>query len=683
MNKSIVYYLTLAVSIFYAGDVIGQSTVDSLFTALKKTDNDSLKIRLLIKLSGEYQYIDIGKGMEYAEEAVKIAEDKNLVWAKPKVYSNLASLNSIQGDLASSIKNNNLALNLNFQLKDSLSIATCYNNLGTDYYSLGKYDEAYFYHTQSYNLANSVKGRDSRNAKLKRAISLHNIASVFKELGQYDRALDYFKLSMKLSEEIQDLEGAPYNYSEIGDLYMKQGKYDSALTTLKLSLRLTRERKLSINEVEPGVLIDIAKTYMHLKDNEAAVRYYDSASILFTKTDNQFGLAQVSLGRGLLFMQEKKYAEAQKLIEKSAEVAHRLNARTLEIECYQNLSMLLEEKGDYQKSLSYFKHQSQIKDSLFSQGMQAKLLQDQIQFETASKEEQIKALTKMEQLGKDEVKKQELISNILVVAVALTVILLFTVYRSGQRRIKINKLLLEHQDDIKKRSIELEQLNQVKDKFFSIISHDLRSPMNALSGILDLMDKDRISPEEFSKLNKELRIQFNHTKTLINNLLDWTLLQMDKLKIQMEKIELSSLIDTNVKLLTSLHFKEVKINNLVTPQTLALGDTNMINLVLRNLLTNAIKFSEAGDLIEVASKEEGASIIISVTDHGVGMSPAVQKLLFEKTAGYSTRGTANEKGTGLGLILCKEFVERNGGKIWLESEEGKGSTFYFTVKKFS
>ncbi len=107
----------------------------------------------------------------------------------------------------------------------------------------------------------------------------------------------------------------------------------------------------------------------------------------------------------------------------------------------------------------------------------------------------------------------------------------------------------------------------------------------------------------------------------------------------------------------------------------------MINLVVRNLLTNAIKFSEAGDLIEVDAKLDGENYIVSVKDSGVGISPEVQKILFEKTSGYSTRGTANEKGTGLGLILCKEFVERNGGKIWLESELGKGSTFFFTIKK--
>jgi signal transduction histidine kinase len=669
----------ISIGLFLSHFADAQNREDSLLLKLNETTEESSKIKILIALVSEYQYIDIERSLDFAEQAIAIAEQKDIPTTdKGKAYASFSSLKSVQGDLASAIKYNNLALNTYYQLKDSAGIAKCYNNLGTNYSSLGKFDESYYYFTQSYRLAIT-----SNKQKLQRAISLHNIGGVFKELGQYERAVDYYKLSLKISKEIGDKEGEPYYYSEMGDVYIRKKQYDSALQSLTYSLKLARQMKLTINDLEPSVMLNIAKTYLLLNQATSSLSYYDSAFNSFEKNKNQYGLAQVDLGKGMVLMKEKKFAEAQQLIEKSAVTAHQLNAWTLEMECYENLSKLLEEKADFRKSLDYFRRYEQLKDSLFSQGMQAKLLQDQIQFETASKEDQINQLTKLEQLRIGEIKKQEILNNILVVAVALTGILLFAVYRSGQRRIKINKLLLEHQEEIKKRSIELEQLNKVKDKFFSIISHDLRSPINALTGILDLMDKNQISPDEFIKLNKELRIQFNHTKTLINNLLDWTLLQMDKLKIQLEKIDLSRLVDENIKMLTSLHLKEIKVNNLIAPTTFALGDTNMINLVLRNLLTNAIKFSEAGQLIEIACKKEGADHIISVKDNGVGINPDIQHLLFEKTTGYSTRGTANEKGTGLGLILCKEFVERNGGKIWLESEIGKGSTFYFTVKVYA
>lgn len=651
-----------------------QSILDSLNTQLKSELSDSVKILTLIKISREYQYIDLQQSFGYAEKAINLAEDKELPWAKAKAYHNIGIYYNIRGDFAAAIKYHDLALSVNYQLKDSTRIATCYLNLGINYASLGKYEEAYFYHTQSYRIA------DAKNNKLQQSISLHNIGSVFKELKQYDRALEYFNLSMKISSEINDLEGAPYNFSEIGDIFLRRGQYDSALLTLTNSLKLARERRLTINDLEPGILMNIAKTYLYKNNDAISLNYYDSAYSLYHKTANKFGLADVDLGRGLVYLKEKKYEEAKKLIEQSASIAHELNAWKLEIECYQNLSSLYEAKEDFQKSLTFYKQHQQLEDSLFSEDMRTKLLKEQILFETESKEAQIKALTKMEELRKAEIKRKELIQNILAVAMALTGILLFTVYRSGQRRIRINKLLLEHQEEVKKRSVELEELNKVKDKFFSIISHDLRSPMNALSGVLNLMDKGGVTPQEFSRLSKELRVQFDHTKTLINNLLDWALLQMDKLKIQKEKIDLRALAESSAVLVSSLNVKEVKITNKIEPSTFASGDTNMINLVMRNLMMNAIKFSDSGDVVEVSAKLSGEDYVVSVKDNGVGISPDVQKILFEKTSGYSTRGTANEKGTGLGLILCKEFVERNGGKIWLESEQGKGSTFYFTVK---
>jgi signal transduction histidine kinase len=315
--------------------------------------------------------------------------------------------------------------------------------------------------------------------------------------------------------------------------------------------------------------------------------------------------------------------------------------------------------------------------------MQQKLLRDQIRFETETKDSQIAALTRMEENQKSEIRKQEFIRNILVVVVALTAILLFTVYRSGQRRKQINTLLLQHQEEMEKRSSELEQLNQVKDKFFSIISHDLRSPINALAGLMDLLDKGAIEPHELPVAIKELRTRFNHTRSLMNNLLDWTVLQMDKMSLQAGSVELKNIVNENIELLGSIQNKKIKMVNTVPGNAIGYADSNTINLVIRNLLTNAIKFTNDGGEITIAAEAKGNEWVVSVRDNGIGMSDEIQKKLFDKINPYSTRGTANEKGTGLGLILCKEFVEKNGGRIWVESKENSGSTFWFTLPKAS
>ena len=557
-------------------------------------------------------------------------------------------------------------------LNDSLSTAKAFNNIGQDYADLGEYDDAYYYLTRGFKAAKSL------NDSLLQAVCLFNLGRIFEELGQYDIALNHFTISSQLSEKIGDLDGEAYVADAIGSLYTHKKDFNKAEENLLKALRVTRKRNLI--DIEPRTLSKLAELSREQKEFDRALAYYDSANQLYKGSKNIFGEASTKLGKGKVLALQLNFDQSSKLIDEALTAAQMLNARVLEIDCFEQLSILAEQKGDFKKSLEYYKNFKAMRDSLYNQEFVEKLFQD-LRFETETRDSEIAELSLARSLQAAEIKRQGFIRNILIVLAALAAILLLSVYRSSQRRKRINKLLLEHQQEIKKRSLELEQLNEVKDKFFSIISHDLRSPINALTGILDLMDKGKIKPEEFTQLVKELKVQFNHTKSLINNLLDWALLQMDKLNIQPEKINVRQLVDENFKLLSSIHLKQIEMINHVPENSYVLADLNTISLVFRNLILNSIKFTDSGGKIWVEAKESENIITISVSDNGVGINSEVQSIIFEKTAGYTTRGTANEKGTGLGLILCKEFVERNGGKIWVTSELGKGSIFSFTLRK--
>jgi signal transduction histidine kinase len=649
-----------------------QQQIDSLESELRKNLHDTTRIKTLIRLSVEYQYIDYAKSKAYAEEALRIAEDKRLTKSKTIAYQNIGTVYAASGDYTTALRYDNLSLENTLAIKDSSKLAVDYNNIANDYYDLGEYDEAFFYFQQSYRIAKA------RGDSLRMTVALHNVGRVFKELGQFESASSHLQLSKRLSEDIGDQIGIAYSYDELGDLQIKKRNYDSALTILRNSLRITR--KFEEHVLEPRTLQRIAGIYGNTGMFDHALALYDSVYRLHEKTNNKFGIAEVELGKGTVFIKQKKYDEAKEAIDKSLSLARSLNARILEIRCFFQLSSLFEMKGDYQASLKNYKQFKELEDSLFSQDMQAKLLRDQVKFETEAKDSRIAELSAMNEMRDDQIKREELNRNILVVVFALSIILLVTVYRSSQRRRQINMLLLQHQDDMEKRSDELERLNQVKDKFFSIISHDLRSPINALAGILDLMSKDAVKPEDFSRYTQELRLRFNHTRTLLNNLLDWTLLQMDKLNLQATKIDLYKIVEENIQLLSSKD-KQIEMLNNVPTNAIGFADSNTINLVIRNLMTNAIKFTNDGGKVEINAHQEGKEWHVAVKDNGIGMKPDVLKILFDKTAPYTTRGTANEKGTGLGLILCKEFVEKNGGRIWVESEDNKGSTFWFSVPK--
>lgn len=656
-----------------SASAVAQTAVDSLESLLQKRLDDTSRISVLISLSREYQYSNIDKSRDLAENALRIAESKDFPRHKVHAYQNIGTLYSVSGDYSTALRYDNLALQNSLENRDSANLTIDYNNVASDYYDLGEYDEAFYYFTQSYRVARSI------DDSLRMTIALHNVGRVFKELGQFDRALAHLNLSLNMSENIDDIEGVPYSLDEIGDVMLRKGEYDSALSILSKSLQLTRQQNVLV--LEPKTLAKLATVHLNSGNFDHALAYYDSTYAIHERTGNEFGIAEVELGRGLVFIEQGKYEQAMQSINRSLSLAKQSNARTLEIRGYHTLSNLYELREDYKQSLAYFKQFKQLEDSLFSQDMQEKLLRDQIRFETEDKDTEIAALNQERNLKDDTIKKQEFIRNILVVVMALSVILLATVYRSGQRRRQINTLLLRHQQEMETRSEELERLNQVKDKFFSIISHDLRSPINALSGLLDLLDKGAVKPEELSRHIHELKSRFNHTRTLLNNLLDWTLLQMDKLSLQPARIDVHKIVDENIQLLGSVPNKQISLQNDVPENTIGFADSNTVNLVIRNLMTNAIKFTNDGGKVAIGVEDQEGEWLITVQDNGVGMNDNVLKILFDKTAPYTTRGTANEKGTGLGLILCKEFVEKNGGRIFVESEEGKGSKFSFTIPK--
>lgn len=669
---SFTFLLVLATaSAFAQSDEL--AAIKTLESKVQDAANDSAKVRALLDLSAAYQYVSHAKAQANAEEALNLATENDLDHLTFEAYGQLALLATLSGDYSTALKYDNTNLALVLENKDSAAIGAVLNYIGNDYHDLGQYDEAYYYFTQSHKIASAI--HDS----LRMVKSLHNVGTVFKELGQYEIALQHFDLARKIGEKINDHDGLAYALDEKADVYLRQKDYAKARELLIQARNVIKKRDLSI--IEHRAITKLALLSAELGEYENALKYYDSAYALHKKYDNEFGMAETDLGKSKVYLEQGKFKEAEALLLHASETARQLNAHKLETDSYRQLSDLAEKKGDFKNALRYYKMHKQVEDSIFSQDMVQKLYQSQLRFATETKDSEIASLTKVKAEQDITLKRKDFLFNILIVVMALTAVLLFSIYRSGQRRIRINRLLMEHQAEIKKRSVELEQLNQVKDKFFSIISHDLRSPMNALAGILDLADKKQLEPHEFAQVTKELRIQFNHTKTLINNLLDWTLLQMDKLRIHEDKVDIHSMVEENFKLFAATSTKSVETKNNVIPGTFAKADTNMINLVFRNLILNAIKFTEVGGIVSVAAKEKNGFIEVAVSDNGVGITPEVQKILFEKTTGYSTRGTANEKGTGLGLILCKEFVERNGGQIWLESEPGKGSTFYFTLKK--
>lgn len=229
---------------------------------------------------------------------------------------------------------------------------------------------------------------------------------------------------------------------------------------------------------------------------------------------------------------------------------------------------------------------------------------------------------------------------------------------------------------------QLRDLYASRDKLMSIISHDLKSPFNGILGLSNLLlqDYDEFKEDERKEFVENIQISAQTAFKLLENLLEWSRIQTGKIRFNFEELNLSRLVFDNFILLqASAEKKQIRLDNQTPPDCFIMADLNSMLTVIRNLLNNAIKFTPKGGRIKVTAHQHDNFWEVSIRDNGIGIKPDDLPKLFKTGETVKTRGTENEKGTGLGLLLCKEFVEKNGGTIHVESTLGQGSNFIFTV----
>jgi len=266
--------------------------------------------------------------------------------------------------------------------------------------------------------------------------------------------------------------------------------------------------------------------------------------------------------------------------------------------------------------------------------------------------------------------------------IVMVMVMGLVMYKSRQYHLRCLEELKLANIDLKRKADKVIALNDMKQKLLTILGHDLRSPFNQIESFSELCETD-IKNQDIGEVKEDIEMIKVSTKTglaLLENLLDWLRNEEGLITFEFENVNLKELVDDNFTFYKGISkLKGVGLVNNINPEVVALINIKSINTVLRNLIGNAIKFTSKYDQITVGSTIDNNTIQVYVKDSGRGIKAEVLEQLFE-TKGCSQVGTANEKGTGLGLFLCKEFIQANGGEIWVESEEGIGSTFYFTIK---
>lgn len=367
---------------------------------------------------------------------------------------------------------------------------------------------------------------------------------------------------------------------------------------------------------------------------------------------------------GLLCKQQNEFAEANTYFNKSINICSEIHNIYLLNNLYKELYILNKEQKP-EVALYYLEKHVEIKDSLYKAETQTQLNDFQIKYETKEKENKI--ILQEEEIKHEKYKQSGLILLLIFIATISLLILITTL-------VVVNK------------NKQLKELNKTKDKLFSIISHDLQNPVVsqklAIQALIDNLNE--YDNNCLLKYYNSILISTDTQIALLHNLLNWANIQTNKIKFNPITFDINEIINTTINLnQIALNNKSIEVKKDVNIQTLVNADKQMINTVIRNLFTNAIKFTQKGGVIHISAIINQNELIFSITDNGIGMSKE-QIEMFYKSGNLSSKdGTNNEKGSGLGLLLCKELLEINNTSLKIKSEKMKGTSFSFTLNYIS
>ena len=553
-------------------------------------------------------------------------------------------------------------------------MALGYLTMGVGYGTKGMYPEALDNHLKALRLSEKLglEGLSGNNYT--------NIAIVYSAMRDFPKALEYFRRSLQIARQFPDQSGVAMAFINIGDVYTKDMQLDSALAytsealhiaekihdSTSLSISLSNMGDIYVKKKEPLVALDPFRRALQIS---AAIHDPDGVSYTHNSMANAYhllGQYKESVHYALAGLQEARDLHANETIKNSYHTLY---------EDYRDL-------GDFRQALTWRNSEIALNDSLYNLVKEKQIKTLQSDYELEKKQHQVDILKKDALLQQEELRQSKLLYYFSIFGAILLVIWAAVLTGSNLQKRRINRLLETRNLEIVQQNQQLADLNSVKNKLLSIISHDVRSPIISLKGFVDLIRGDALSQEQIRYFGAQMDESLTSTASLLDNLLFWAKTQMEGLKANAGSFDLLPVLEQNRRLVADKAAKK-KISLLIEPSdvpVLAYADEVMVDIVIRNLVGNAIKFCREGDTIHLSSAYTPAGVAVTIRDTGKGIALEDQQKIFTSIS-YTTTGTAHEKGSGLGLSLCKELIEKNGGKIVFESTPGKGTSFTFTLPK--
>jgi signal transduction histidine kinase len=530
------------------------------------------------------------------------------------------------------------------------------NYLGICYHNLNDSPTAaeYFYKALIFS--------DSLNIGIEKGYALNNIASSLMAEGENRQALIFARKALTLQTQNKDKKGIAYAMMRLSDVYRKLQINDSLLIAAQTAYKLLNE--LGMKENSLIALKNIGRAYEAEKQYDKALKCYKEIvnSISISKTTERNVYVDLARVYNLLKLPDQSifYGKCRLLTEKRDEHILRQMANAYAL------------KEDWKLAFRYAQMSLDVKDSIAKEEKLSQVKNLQILYETR--------ITDRENA---ELKTKLKIRNLFIIAFAIITILiallLLILQSKRNQQIRLNKILNQKNEEISIQRDHLEELNQTKDKLFSIIAHDLRGPIGTTYTFLELLTfrENEFNKQELVENLILLKDSSKATFKLLENLLTWARAQRGEILFNPLQSNFFKLVQSNIDLFSlNAENKKIQIFNELDQDLVFEFDQEIINTVIRNLISNAVKYTNSGGRITISSKEIDNNIKIRIADTGIGMDSETADILFSNALNRNKKeGTKGEKGTGLGLILCKQLIEKHQGNIWVESEPGIGSTF--------
>ncbi|GAA4799140.1 tetratricopeptide repeat-containing sensor histidine kinase [Litoribaculum gwangyangense] len=661
--------------------------IDSLTLELAFENQDSLKIETSLELiKSLFKVKEYDRALKYIIESEKLSNTIKYKKGIAEITFYKALIYAQKGDYINAISGYKKSKALFQSLKDTLNVAKVNSSIGLIEIQRGNYTRGLQYSLSAINVL------ENRNLINELELAYSTLAKAYFNINAEEKAIEFYSKALEIQDKLNDVAGINESSVKLAELYSRKKEHRKAIDYYEKVL-VSNESKN--DSVRGKIYPKLGGEYLKFRDYDKASKYLIQGYNINIRKDDKADLLIVLNNLGDLNIQQNRLVIAEKQLLEAGEIAKSLNDKKELLRHYDLMKTLDSTRNRYDRAFIWQREYYQLNESLNKNQVSVNTnpnYQNQLDIDTSFDKVNSPSNNELETLtdlsdANDRLNKFKLIFYGLLGALAMVSTFLILVYLKRNSNIKYVQELEEKNIKIElqnkaflEQTKHLENVNNVKDKLFSIVSHDLKDSLSSINGFIDLLKDGSLSREEFDNLIPELSENANNASLLLFNLLNWSKSQMQSLEANPTLFDIQEVFEEKLKLIEQrAQSKNIKIVD-HTLRDFAYADRSMIEIVIQNLLANALKFSKSGDKITISNHISNGSCIITVADTGIGISkPNIEKLF--KNISFTTMGTNNEKGTGLGLSICKELVELNKGKIWVESTQGVGSTFYVQLPK--